>query len=83
MAGTDFRVISIGALAAHPLRGERGEVRPAHATTTLIASGKARILVDPSLPGPLLPRTTCRHVSSHCFRKSACCRHRRIVFTPK
>lgn len=54
MAGTDFRVISIGALAAHPLRGERGEVRPAHATTSLITSGKARILVDPSLPGPLL-----------------------------
>lgn len=52
-----FRVISIGALGAHPLWGERGEVRPAHATTTLIDAGKARILVDPSLPpAVLLPR---------------------------
>jgi len=54
---SSFRVISIGALAAHPLWGERGEVRPAHATTTLIVAGKARILVDPSLPAQiLLPR---------------------------
>ena len=46
----DFRVISIGTLAHHPLWGERGDVRAAHATTTLIESGDARILVDPSLP---------------------------------
>jgi glyoxylase-like metal-dependent hydrolase (beta-lactamase superfamily II) len=48
-----FKVISIGALAAHPLWGEREDVRPGHATTTLIeagGSGGARILVDPSLP---------------------------------
>jgi glyoxylase-like metal-dependent hydrolase (beta-lactamase superfamily II) len=52
-----FRVISIGALAAHPLWNERGEVRPGHATTTLVTSGKANILVDPSLPPQiLLPR---------------------------
>lgn len=52
-----FRVISIGAMAAHPLWNERGEVRPAHATTTLIQSGETRIIVDPSLPGKfLLPR---------------------------
>ena len=52
-----FRVISIGALAAHPLWGERGDVRPAHATTTLITLGNTRILVDPSLPPQiLLPR---------------------------
>lgn len=44
-------------MAAHPLWGERGEVRPAHATTTLIESGEHRILVDPSLPGKfLVPR---------------------------
>lgn len=49
-----FRVISIGALAAHPLWNERGEVRPSHATTTLITAGKANILVDPSLPPQLL-----------------------------
>ncbi|MDZ4756301.1 MAG: MBL fold metallo-hydrolase [Phycisphaerae bacterium] len=49
-----FRVISIGALAAHPLWNERGEVRPAHATTTLVTVGAAHILVDPSLPPQLL-----------------------------
>lgn len=49
-----FRVISIGALAAHPLWNERGEARPGHATTTLITSGKAAILVDPSLPAQVL-----------------------------
>ena len=45
-----IRVISIGTLAANPHWGERGAVRPAHATTTLIVSGSAKILVDPSLP---------------------------------
>lgn len=52
-----FRVISIGAMAAHPLWGEKGEVRAAHATTTLIDAGSLRILVDPSLPAKfLVPR---------------------------
>ncbi len=51
------RVVSIGAMAAHPLWKERGEVRPAHATTTLVESGETRILVDPSLPEKfLVPR---------------------------
>ena len=51
------RVISIGTLAANPHWGERGGVRPAHATTSLVVSGKARILVDPSLPPQaLVPR---------------------------
>ncbi|HMN94998.1 MAG TPA: MBL fold metallo-hydrolase [Phycisphaerales bacterium] len=50
----DLRVISIGALAAHPLWQEKGEVRPGHATTTLIRSEDARILVDPSLPAKVL-----------------------------
>ncbi|MBL9119444.1 MAG: MBL fold metallo-hydrolase [Phycisphaerae bacterium] len=49
-----FRVISIGSLSAHPLWNERGEVRPGHSTTTLITSGKATILVDPSLPPQVL-----------------------------
>ena len=49
-----YRVISIGVLAAHPLWGEKGEVRPGHATTTLVESGARRILVDPSLPAPVL-----------------------------
>ncbi len=49
-----FRVISIGTLAANPFWNERGSVRAAHATTTLILSGDARILVDPSLPAQIL-----------------------------
>jgi glyoxylase-like metal-dependent hydrolase (beta-lactamase superfamily II) len=49
-----LRVISIGAIAAHPSWGEKGEVRPPHATTCLIESGKHRILVDPSLPAQIL-----------------------------
>ena len=50
----DFRVISIGTLAAHPLWEEKGQVRTGHATTTLIRAGEAAILVDPSLPAPAL-----------------------------
>jgi len=50
----NFRIISIGALAAHPLWNERGEVRTGHATTTLVSIGDARILVDPSLPAAAL-----------------------------
>jgi glyoxylase-like metal-dependent hydrolase (beta-lactamase superfamily II) len=61
----DYRIISIGALSAHPLWNEKpsavgpggasgGGVRTGHATTTLITSGSRRILVDPGLPGPAL-----------------------------
>lgn len=46
----DLRVISIGALSAHPLRGERQAVRAGHATTTLIQAPGKKILVDPGLP---------------------------------
>ena len=49
-----FRVISIGTLAHNPLWGERGDVRPAHATTVLVEAGDARIVVDPSLPEQIL-----------------------------
>ncbi|MCL4209928.1 MAG: hypothetical protein HRU76_08780 [Phycisphaeraceae bacterium] len=49
-----YRIISIGAFAAHPLWNEQGAQRTAHATTTLIEAGKARILVDPSLPTQVL-----------------------------
>ena len=48
------RIISIGTLAANPHWGERGALRPAHATTTLVVSGAAKILVDPSLPAQVL-----------------------------
>ncbi len=50
----EYRIISIGSLPAHPLWGEKGQVRTGHATTTLITSGKKRILVDPGLPEQIL-----------------------------
>jgi glyoxylase-like metal-dependent hydrolase (beta-lactamase superfamily II) len=46
----DYRIISIGTLAANPLWDERAAVRTGHATTTLITAGAARIIVDPGLP---------------------------------
>lgn len=51
---TDLRIISIGALACHPLRGEQGDLRSGHATTTLIRTDDAVILVDPGLPAEVL-----------------------------
>ena len=50
----DVRLVSLGALAAHPLRGEKGDVRPGHLTTSLVISDDRRILIDPSLPGRVL-----------------------------
>lgn len=47
-------VISIGTLSRNPFWRERGQVRAAHATTTLIRDGGRTILVDPSLPAELL-----------------------------
>ncbi len=52
--GLDFRIISIGALGAHPLWNERTPVRTGHTTTTLITSGDATIIVDPGLPAQAL-----------------------------
>jgi glyoxylase-like metal-dependent hydrolase (beta-lactamase superfamily II) len=46
--------MSIGALAAQPFWGEKAPVRTGHATTTLIVSGQARIIVDPGLPPTIL-----------------------------
>lgn len=50
----EARIISIGALDAHPLWGESAPVRTGHATTTLIRTKNAAILVDPGLPGPII-----------------------------
>lgn len=50
----DARVISIGALSANHLWNERDPKRTGHATTTLVRSGHAVILVDPALPAPAL-----------------------------
>jgi glyoxylase-like metal-dependent hydrolase (beta-lactamase superfamily II) len=46
----DIRVISIGTMACNELWGEREPVRTGHATTTLIRTEDATIIVDPSLP---------------------------------
>lgn len=50
----DYRVLSIGTLPANPLWEERQPTRTGHATTTLIRSGDAVIVVDPGLPEPAL-----------------------------
>lgn len=53
------RVVSIGAFGRHPLRPDEPSTpaRPGHATTTLVRSDQALILVDPGLPASvLLPR---------------------------
>jgi glyoxylase-like metal-dependent hydrolase (beta-lactamase superfamily II) len=47
-------IISIGTLSRNRLWNETQPVRTAHATTTLIRSGKHHILVDPGLPAPAL-----------------------------
>ena len=49
-----YRIISIGTLGAHPLWNERLDVRTPHATTTLVVTDDAKILVNPSLPAPVL-----------------------------
>lgn len=46
----DYRVVSIGAFAAHPLWGERTPVRTGHATTTLVRTRDRVIIIDPGLP---------------------------------
>ena len=83
---TDFRVISIGTLASHPLWNEPADVRTGHATTTLISVGsKTNILVDPSLPpAALLARLAERsNVTpdeiTHVFLTSADALHRRAL----
>lgn len=46
----DWRICSIGTLATNPLWHEKGSPRTGHATATIIKSGDAVLLVDPSLP---------------------------------
>ncbi len=61
LSGPDCRVISIGALSAHPLWNERAPVRTGHATTVLVRTTAVddprrtvNLLVDPGLPEPAL-----------------------------
>jgi glyoxylase-like metal-dependent hydrolase (beta-lactamase superfamily II) len=50
----DWRIASIGTLSSHPMWSERGELRTGHATTTVVKSDDATLLVDPSLPPMIL-----------------------------
>jgi len=50
----EYCVVSIGALSHNRLWGETSAVRTAHATTTLVSEESRLILVDPSLPPPVL-----------------------------
>ena len=54
MQNIDYRIISIGTLASHPLWNDPAEARTGHSTTTLICAGEARVLVDPGLPAQAL-----------------------------
>lgn len=54
MASVRLDVISIGTLSRNRLWGETQHVRTAHATTTLVRSGKRNILIDPGLPPPAI-----------------------------
>jgi len=47
-------IISIGTLSRNAFWNEKGTMRPAHATTTVIREGTHTILVDPSVPPELL-----------------------------
>jgi glyoxylase-like metal-dependent hydrolase (beta-lactamase superfamily II) len=49
-----FDIISIGTLSRNRLWNESEPSRTAHATTTLVRSGKRSILVDPGLPPQIL-----------------------------
>jgi glyoxylase-like metal-dependent hydrolase (beta-lactamase superfamily II) len=46
----DVRIISLGTLAEHPLRDSKRRVRTGHATTTLVRTNDATVLIDPGLP---------------------------------
>ena len=54
MPRMELIIISIGALSKNPLWNERTPVRSSHATTTLLQTAGANVLVDPSLPGEVL-----------------------------
>jgi glyoxylase-like metal-dependent hydrolase (beta-lactamase superfamily II) len=54
MPSVRLDVISIGTLSRNRLWGETQGVRTAHATTSLIRSGKRNILIDPGLPAPAI-----------------------------
>jgi glyoxylase-like metal-dependent hydrolase (beta-lactamase superfamily II) len=82
----EYRVISIGTLASHPLWIEGADARTGHATTTLLSVGAdTHILVDPSLPAAALlarlgERTPVRADQiTHVFLTSADPLHHRAI----
>jgi glyoxylase-like metal-dependent hydrolase (beta-lactamase superfamily II) len=54
MSSVRIDIVSIGTLSRNRLWGESVPVRPPHATTTLVRSGKRHILVNPALPAQML-----------------------------
>ena len=50
----EFTVVSIGAMSSNPFWEEAPDLRPAHATTTVVRDGERVILVDPSPPAAAL-----------------------------
>jgi len=52
--GVDFTVVSIGTMSSNPFWSEPPGVRTPHATTTVVRDADRVILVDPSLPAPVL-----------------------------
>ncbi len=82
----EYRVISIGTLAANPLWDEGAEARTGHATTTLLSvDSGTHILVNPSLPATALlarlgERTPVRvNQVTHVFLTSADPLHHRAI----
>ena len=50
----EYRVISLGTLSVHPLWEGDSPPRAPHATTSLVMTEDARVLVNPSLPQQIL-----------------------------
>lgn len=79
----EYRVISLGTLAANSLWEEGAAVRTPHATTTLIVADPCRILVNPGLPPQVLharlsERSPVRPEDvTHVFMTSLAADHRR------
>ena len=84
-ATPEYRIISIGTLAANPLWNEKGQVRTGHATTTLLSAGDAHILINPGLPAQamaarLSERTPLKTSDiTHVFLTSFDADHRRAI----
>ena len=79
----EYRVISLGTLSVHPLWEGDSHQRTPHATTSLVMTDEARVLVNPSLPQQVLDARmaeraplSCRDIT-HVFMTSLDGDHRR------